>query len=467
MKKMGKIAITATFLIFLISSAVSAQEQAQEQEQENPFMFGLSAGLGVQSFKDGPNGEEIAYQKIGLIPEFAVGKFAVALDFSLHLSSGTGSTPFLIRTEDWVPAESTITNWAQLYLSKFVYVRYGSKGDSLYAQMGSIYNGTLGTGFIMENYTNTLFIPDSRLLGLALDIDGSLFNFPLIGMETMVANLAAWDVMGTRLFVRPLITLENEILRSMEWGVTLAADRVPNLREEYFTEISSPVNPVLMYGFDLIQPIINYDMASLALYGAMGMEPGTANRTDTAMGGMVGVGGRLIRAIPYRLQIRMLGDNFLPTYFDYSYDLYRAEKYAIIAGEDSLKGSVGFLASTGFSLFSNMIVFNVQIDGPFAPVPTTDETLKFTYSSTMYPHLAMSFEVGEGLIPGISFKAYYDKKYIAYPNDTFHPKGALIGADINYRTGPAVLTLGYDVRYNPDTDQFDTTAKLLVKAELY
>jgi hypothetical protein len=222
-----------------------------------------------------------------------------------------------------------------------------------------------------------------------------------------------------------------------------------------------------MYGFDLIQPIINYDMASLALYGAMGMEPGTANRTDTAMGGMVGVGGRLIRAIPYRLQIRMLGDNFLPTYFDYSYDLYRAEKYAIIAGEDSLKGSVGFLASTGFSLFSNMIVFNVQIDGPFAPVPTTDETLKFTYSSTMYPHLAMSFEVGEGLIPGISFKAYYDKKYIAYPNDTFHPKGALIGADINYRTGPAVLTLGYDVRYNPDTDQFDTTAKLLVKAELY
>ena len=454
--------------LFLAPSVLSAQEG-----EDSAFAFNMGIGLGVQTFNDGADGEEISYQKIGVLPEFSIGKWGVALDLSFHVRSGSGGEFLYFRDEDWVPEEDTLSAWLELYLSKFAYVRYGQKGDPLYAQFGSINNGTLGTGFIMGNYANTMFLPDSRLLGLALDFDGALVNFPLLGIETFVGNMAAMDVVGSRLFLRPLILSENRLLQNLEVGFTIAADRDPAYREEYFTELdtiysvsgdklTTPIDTALTWGADLIQPLLSNEIINLAAFTAFAAQPGTGDNSDTATGEMIGFGGRLIKVIPYTAQIRILGENFIPTYFDRSYDLYRAQKYAVLSG--AVSGSpamVGWLASTGFSLLQDTIVFNAMIEGPFDGVPTTDEEDKLNYSEAQFPHVAMMFTLGEGIIPNVSLDAYYDKKYITSFPDTFHPVGAVIGAAVNYRTGPAIITLGYDFRYNPSTDEFDTSAKLM------
>jgi hypothetical protein len=443
---------------------------AQEEEEDSPFGFNMGIGLGVETFNDGSDGEDISYQKIGFIPEFSIGKWGVALDLSFHVRSGTGDDILEFRTEDWVPDEDDSVNaWLQLYLSKFVYLKYGQKGDPLYGQFGSIYNGTLGTGFIMGSYANTMFLPDEQLLGLALDLDGALFKFPFVGLETIVGNLAAMDVVGTRLFLRPFTLTKNKILQNLELGFTAAADLDPAYRDEYFTELDyyteddiSSIDTALVWGADVIQPIINTAVLNLSVFTAFAAQPGTGDNSEIATGEMVGLGGRLIKIIPYTAQIRFLGENFQPTYFDTTYDLYRGYKYAILSGEtDGSDQAVGWLAATGFSLFQDMFVLSVLLDGPFAAIPTSDEEEKFEYSSSEYPHLSMGFTLGEGVIPNVSFDAYYDKKYIVSFNDTFHPVGAIIGVAVNYRTGPALITMGYDFRYNPTTEEFDTSAKLM------
>lgn len=443
------------------------------QEEDTGFNFNMGLTLGVQSFEDGEDGSEISYQKLGLIPQFALGKWAVALDLSLHYQTGVDNTLFKLREEDWVSEEGDFQDWLELYFSKFVYLSYGQKGDPLFAQFGSIYQGTLGTGFIMGNYSNTRFLPDQRLLGLALDLDGSLVNFPYLGFESLVGNMAAWDVVGGRLYVRPA--------GSLEVGLTLAADTNPAYREEYFTamaadgfyslngdgDLSTSIDPVYIYGLDLIQPLVDEELIKLAAFTAVAGQPGVGEKNDQSVGAMIGVGGRALKVIPYVAQIRFLGDNFIPNYFDNSYDLYRAQKYTVVSGTaDQIDASIGWLASTGFSIFEDLIVFSFLMDGPFAEVPTTDIEDKLNYESTQYPHLYTSFGIGEGLIPGIFINAYYDKKYITSGEDIFDPVGALMGADINYRTGPAIITLGYIFQYDPATDSYETSARLMTEISL-
>jgi hypothetical protein len=156
-------------MLVLFSAGVAL---AQTEERAGGFDFGLSLGLGADSFLI--DGQEVTYQKITLAPDFAFGKFGIGLEITLHytFTQAAGIEP--VKTEgDWVPGPGqTILD---VYLPKFQYIRYGLKGDPLFVKLGSIEDATLGNGFIMNNYDNTLFLPERRIFGLALDLDGALF----------------------------------------------------------------------------------------------------------------------------------------------------------------------------------------------------------------------------------------------------------------------------------------------------
>jgi len=121
-------------------------------------------------------------------------------------------------------------------------------------------------------------------------------------------------------------------------------------------------------------------------------------------------------------------------------------------------------ASSGFSFLEDKIAFSVSIDGPFAAAPSGDIG---DHSPTEYPHLTAAFTLAEDLIPGVFFDAYYDKQYIAAFGDIFDATGAVIGANINYKTGPAVITLNYDVKWDPALGEFTTAAKLMTSLDLF
>ena len=104
-----------------------------------------------------------------------------------------------------------------------------------------------------------------------------------------------------------------------------------------------------------------------------------------------------------------------------------------------------------------MFEFNTSVDGAFSRIDGKETT---------YPHLRSVLIVGEGLLPGVFLDASYDKRYIEKWSDLFDKNNAVIGANINYKTGPAVITLGYDLRYVPEDGSWDTTSKLSTSISL-
>ncbi len=425
-------------LLLIAALLVTVSAVWAQSDSEGGFDFGLGIDIGAVGFQE--NGETVAYQRLVLKPDFSIGKFGLGLWIPLHYRFTDNGTDF--REEDWVleDGESAL----EKYLPIFSYVRYGHKGDDFYTKIGSIEDGTLGNGFIMGGYANTHFLPDTRIIGLSLDVDGNLVNFPYMGIETFVGNLAVMDVIAARVYARPLADTSLPLLPELQVGTTFAMDRVPDAQYDF---ASGSADPVRMFGFDLRQPILDNPAVSLAAFS-------DAVFQDEALGGMIGAGGRFVQHILYGAQMRFLGDDFIPVYFDGQYDLYREAKYAVYSGTESIPAYAGWYASLGFAFLQDTVVFLSSIEGSFAE-PEND---------LEYPHINATLKIGEGLIPGIYFDASYDKRILKSWDDFTTADNSVIGAGINYKTGNAVITLAYTLRYDPAAaagdDPWITTANL-------
>ncbi|HEQ71538.1 MAG TPA: hypothetical protein ENN69_03535 [Spirochaetia bacterium] len=430
-------------LLLCFSSIIAfAQETptgTEQPEQEKPFFsFALGIALGYDSF-----GGTEGYQKLALKPDFGFGEFGIGLELTLHYRFVDGELE--VRREDWVP-EGDRTFW-DLYLPIFRYIRYGQKGKPLYAKLGSIDDMTLGNGYIMANYSNSLFMPETRIIGFNFDLDGQLFDFPLFGLETVIGNVAALDVIGARLYLRPLVFFDIPVFRYLMLGATFVVDRQPfrYVTDAYalgegFTDPDSELAQA--FGIDFRQPLLTEAPVTLALYGDVVWLNG-----GKAIGGMTGFGGKLIDLFIYNFQFRVNGENFIPVYFDATYDISRAVKYPLVENGDA-PAYLGWYASIGAEIFE---VFTIQIglDGPFQEVDSADPD-----NYLNYPHLRGVLTLKPGLIPGLSADFIYDKtmlgRHDGFFADLFYPEGAVISVKVNYQFGPAVITLLYDIRYVPD-----------------
>lgn len=445
----------------LAAAALAAGLWAQEAASPG---LAFELGIGTATLPTDPRdpisetNPQLTFQKLALMPELSFGKFGVGLDLTVHfnLRLGTGSEGIEFYEPDWNP-EKAGKSFLELYLPKIAFVRWGTKGEPLFAKLGSFNDGTLGNGFIMGNYANVRFLPETRIFGAALDLDGSLFAFPWIGIETFVGNLARFDVAGSRLFVRPLAGTELPILKDMQVGATAAVDREPLL---YDGNDSTTGDPVAVFGADVRVPIIATQAASLAAFSDL------AFQEKGRWGSMVGAGGRVLSVLTYGAQIRLLGPGFVPVYFDGGYDLFRAAKYAALKTEPAGDPFAGWLASLGTSLMNDAIVLNVALDGPFKAAPAAGTIAD-------YPHLRAAFVVADGFLMGFSFDALYEKFYLGAPasvakgtgdfwRDLVSAENAAIGAKINYKTGPAVISLLYNLRYDPTAPKgFVVTSSLM------
>jgi hypothetical protein len=155
----------------------------------------------------------------------------------------------------------------------------------------------------------------------------------------------------------------------------------------------------------------------------------------------------------------MFGSGFIPTYFDGTYDVFRSVKYAIMNTEPESKDTtLGWLASLGMNILGDKIALNVSLDGPFKAAPANG-------GINDYPHLRGVFTVADGFLAGFSVDALYEKYYLGadgdFWGDLIDPKDAVIGAKVNYKTGPAVLSLLYNLRFDPATGDYIITSSLM------
>jgi len=436
------------FIILLLGTGLLLVNVAEDNAKP-AFNIDFNLGIGVDTFDNViPEGEPITYQKLALSPDVSFGDFGIGLDLVFHYRFDMGQ--LVIRPEDWVPTNPTLPNITELYLAKFKYLRWAEKGAPLYVKFGSIDNGSLANGFLLGGYDNTLFLPDYRIFGLSFDLDFALFGFPLAGIETFVGNVVKWDVVGVRPFIRPLSILEIPILKDLELGITLAFDLnpfafyTPEDKATFLVEQNLASGDVIpfFWGIDFFQPVLSNAVLSLAVMGDY------ASDQKNHVGGMLGVGGALFSFLSYGAQLRLIGEGFIPTYFDPYYDLIREYKYAMLESPVLTPAFAGWFASLGTSFLDGGIAINFTLDGPFGLVITDETGLN---NPLNYPHLRGGFTIGEGIIPGLSVQANYDKVLIRDFTQIFNFDGAIISARINYQTGPAVLSFYYERKYNAES----------------
>ena len=455
--KMNMTRFARSFAAALFVAGIAMALPAQESETpsappsaENPGSFGMGLLFGAVTL------EGNVYNSVQLTPDFEIGDFGIALDLEFRFTMKDGV--FQVYAQDWYfPEGGTVSDYLNLYLSKFEYVRYGRPTDPLYIHFGALPGVNLGTGYIVGGYTNNNLRPETKLFGGEFIFDGALVDFPYLGVDVFTSNFSRLDVIGARLYGRPLAFSSSGLINRLEIGVTGAwdtnafayakdadnsnfLDRSAGTDSPYGTSMKPAW--IQAYGVDIIEPIISHPVASLALFGDFVVQ----NPAQPKTGGMVGFGGRLIGLITYGAQLRISGDGFQPVLFDRSYDLQKVDRYMIYNGDLESPASMGYQGSLGFALLQNGLVFNTSIEGPFkAPThPASTHPMQ-------YPHLKASFTLAEGVLPYVDFSFWYEKKGIDSAQSLISAENALIGGKMNVRLQSAVVTWITDVKYNPAT----------------
>lgn len=242
--------------------------------------------------------DDETFFSINFRPELALGKFGIGLNVNLLFNTETGE----IRSEDWDESYD--------YFRLIRYLRYGHKNDPVYARVGTLDAARLGHGSIINYYTNEASY-DERKIGLAFDIDFGKFGF-----ESVASNLGRAELIGGRVFYRPLRGLVDiPIIKNFAVGGTFARDFNPDA-------YSGSDDGVSVFGLDAELPILRTKMAYSTLYYDWAKIDGYGNgHSFGIMAGIRNTGGML--ALHARLERRLLGKEFVASYFDAFYEVQR------------------------------------------------------------------------------------------------------------------------------------------------
>jgi hypothetical protein len=424
-------ALRRGLIVLALVCLIIAPAFSQAEQPSSGLGFKMGMGIGVQTFNDNPPPDSgVTYQSLSFLPDISFGKFGVGLDVTLNYRFGTNSS-LVIRQQDWWPTGSvTLQSVLAIYLPKIAYIRWGEKGDPLFLKLGSFNDATLGDGFIMGDYNNMLFLPTERHFGFQADLDGVLFNFPYVGVETVVGNLAQLDVLGVRAYVRPLAGTPIPILNALQIGVAAAVDTNP-----FFNTGLSGSGTIAVFGVGALAPVIDLkDVFSLLAFAD------AASIQGKTWGSMAGVGGKIISIFTYGAQLRLLSKGFIPTYFGPTYDALRGVQYNAIQNISGSGLTFGGLITAGTSLLGDKLIFKITLDSPFV-TSETDPLLA-------EPHLNGILTLAPGVVPVFSFDFIYDKKGIGNFVQIVDPTNAAIQAKLNLQSGPAVISFVYYITYD-------------------
>ena len=105
------------------------------------------------------------WQRLAFQPEIPLGKLGIALDIELFLND-QGE----ISSRGWRFGSGE--EIAETIYRKIYYIRWGQPRDPVYWRVGALDNVTLGYGFLMNGYRNTLDYPGVKNLGMEFALNG-------------------------------------------------------------------------------------------------------------------------------------------------------------------------------------------------------------------------------------------------------------------------------------------------------
>lgn len=441
------------FIALFIALSLSISAQGAKVQEETGFGIGLS-----NQTIDGEN-----YSSIALMPELNLGFVGIGLNVDLRfkLDIKDEQAQFTILESDWYIEDGSFTDYLSLYLPKIAYLRLGHKNEDFYLKAGQFWGATLGNGTILNNYSNMQFMPETRIFGLALDIDGNMFNFPYIGFESFVSNLAVFDVIGGRFYVRPLKGLEIPVIGNMEIGASAVTDTQPDFfRDDLFLEENTEIlvkdidKTPFIWSADLTLPVVNSGVFGMNVYGDFVFQgsldkDNAYEETSSAM--IFGIGGKILSLVDYDIQYINQQKDYINQYFNASYDLNRTgNNYDVItkAGNTEVIPAKNDLNATlGFEI-PMLLYFDASLNGLLTLIDKPAQSAE--EAPHLYPTLKANARLDNDILKIVSANFYYLKNGLDSFESITSAKDAIIGGQVDYYTGNTVISFIVDVKYNAD-----------------
>jgi hypothetical protein len=440
------------------------QEATDNDEGGLDFSLGLSAGAAVL------DGE--LYNQIGIRPLFTIGKLGIALDLSLYLDSDGN-----IRKENWDDANDI---W-----EKFYFIRWAKPGDPFYVKVGAIDDYRLGYGLLVNHYSNTIEYPNVIRTGMELGLEDEGYAF-----EGMVNNFGeAFDgggVFAARFVGKFLLGLEvgfsvvgdanqykglrdtdgdgvpdevDDFPHNKRESVDSDGDGVPdsidpdrdgdgftdnpnapavpdpsyindddfsedNLKGEPFNIDKAGNKSIMAAAVDIGLPIFEADYLQLVLYSQYA-------QFLTKDGGW-GITAPGIRAkfafINAFAEYRIFGEQFIPEYFNTTYELERAvfRGDAVFTKRQLLKSIneklQGYVIGADFNIF-DLLIFSAEYQD-------------MAKSDIEFKTLRSSLFLNTDIIPKISTAgAYFYQNNTSFGDVFRRTEGTVLGYKFGYEIG--------------------------------
>jgi len=406
--------------IDLSSTQSTTDPRMEVQDQDQPDIGsdsrpGFRAGIAIGAVTI----DDQIYNQIGFRPELSLGKLGVALDLSFYIDKDGN-----IREENWDSARDIF--------EKIYYVRWGLPGDPFYVKVGAIDNYRLGFGLLMNHYSNTIEYPNVIRTGMELGLQsnkigfqGMLNNFSeLTDGGGLSAGRLSYRLLGKLEFGASVVFDRNQykaLKDRDEDGVPDYLDAFPdekgfavdtdgdgqpdgadydrdgdgftdnrdyliatgldtnlindldwtdeNLDPEPFNIDRATDKSQFAFAFDASYPLLNYDYLKLITYAQWAKYPHSGGWGITAPGFLA-----KFAFINLYAEYRIFSAQFLPEYFNTTYELERAVFVALESADstgyieprskrETLKTITedlkGYMVGAEFNLF-NYLIFGAE-----------------------------------------------------------------------------------------------------------
>jgi hypothetical protein len=290
------------FLVILIPIMLFAQS--------SPFNVKAKTSYSSSGMYGKVKVDSVSYTQLRLIQEFDFWKISMGLDLEFLLDKDYHLRP---------------NNWDHLkdYLNKFYYVKYGKKGDPVYAHLGGFPGLTLGNGLIMQNYNNMLLYPDQRNTGLMIGANPDIVTSP--SFELFTSDLTQNEILSFSTRFKPLPDSTIRILDDITLGFSLVADRDQYGNIDYFVPDSLSYltknlksKPAMIYGVGYLLPFFKNDLVTVSNYAEI------AHIHDYGTGSILPGIYADFSEVKINLEYRIYGNKFIPAFFNKYYEEDRA-----------------------------------------------------------------------------------------------------------------------------------------------
>ncbi|NOZ55460.1 MAG: hypothetical protein GXO73_01555 [Calditrichaeota bacterium] len=414
----------ALIVVLLLVTATAAQAQLLGTSVMPQEGGAFTGGMGVAVI------DNQTYFAIHLQPELAFGKFGVGLDVNLLYNTSTGH----IRSKDWDESYD--------YLRLIRYVRYAHKGDPFYVRVGALDAARLGHGFLVNYYSNSPSY-DDRKIGIALDVD-----FGAYGFESFANNVARAEVLGGRVYWRPLrSTIGLPIIKNFELGATYVTDIDPDDNRKTDDGVSA-------FGLDAGLPLINGSVVRSMLYYDYG------KIVDYGSGQAAGIGLDFrfpggLAMLSARFERRWLGKEFEPNFFNafYEVDRYTKSEYGRGVRKVDLLPTITEETKGYFGELYGRVLGVIQVVGNFVRLDDVK------HSGVL--HLAAD---APDAVPQIAAHATYDKAAIETLEDVLTLDDRSVArVGLGYKIKPyLILYVDYiwNFTYNERTQRYEPQERI-------